>query len=61
MSFADKLLDKYRGAVSAVELITSSGGAFEVTVDGEKVYSKLEQGSFPDEDQLIEEIAKFKV
>jgi len=30
-----------------VELVESSGGAFEVTVDGRLVFSKLQQGRFP--------------
>ncbi len=30
-----------------VELVPSSGGAFEVSVDGKKVFSKLELGRFP--------------
>jgi len=28
-------------------LIESKGGAFEVTVDGKRVFSKLELGRFP--------------
>ena len=34
----------------------SSGGAFEVTANGEKVYSKLETGRFPDEGMLLKEM-----
>jgi selT/selW/selH-like putative selenoprotein len=30
-----------------VELVESKGGAFEVAVDGRKVFSKLELGRFP--------------
>ena len=30
-----------------IELRKSSGGAFEVSVDGKKVFSKLELGRFP--------------
>ncbi len=30
-----------------VALVQSKGGAFEVSVDGRKVFSKLEQGRFP--------------
>ena len=30
-----------------VDLIPSSGGAFEVSVDGKKIFSKLELGRFP--------------
>lgn len=39
-----------------VKLIESSGGAFEVTVDGTLIYSKKETGEFPDEVQLVDRI-----
>jgi selenoprotein W-related protein len=38
-----------------VELIPSTGGAFEVVVDGVLVYSKKETGEFPDEQQLVKQ------
>ncbi len=31
-----------------VELVEGSGGVFEVTADGEPIYSKAETGRFPD-------------
>jgi selenoprotein W-related protein len=34
-------------------LIPSKGGCFELTVDGELLYSKLQSGRFPDEDALV--------
>jgi len=40
-----------------MELIPTSGGAFEVTLNGEKIFSKLETGVFPDTDEMIEIIA----
>lgn len=40
-----------------LSLVPSSGGAFEVFVNGEKVYSKLETGVFPEAEEVI---AKFK-
>jgi len=40
------------------ELIRSSGGVFEVEVDGALVYSKKATGDFPDEDKLVKAIAK---
>jgi selT/selW/selH-like putative selenoprotein len=33
-------------------------GRFEVFVDGERVYSKLETGEFPDDDTLVAKIKK---
>jgi selenoprotein W-related protein len=41
-----------------VELIPSTGGVFEVVVDGELVYSKKETGEFPDEQQLVKQLLK---
>lgn len=31
----------------------SGGGAFEVTVDGDLIYSKLETGTFPEDAEII--------
>lgn len=39
-----------------VEIIPSSGGAFEVIVDGEKIYSKLETGRFPSESAVLSDM-----
>jgi len=39
------------------ELIKSSGGVFEVVVDGKLVYSKKATGEFPDEMKLVRELA----
>jgi selenoprotein W-related protein len=38
-----------------VELIPSTGGVFEVVVDGVLVYSKKETGEFPDEQHLVKQ------
>jgi selenoprotein W-related protein len=37
-------------------LIESSGGVFEVEVDGKLVYSKKQTGEFPDNADLIRKI-----
>ncbi|MDF2856590.1 MAG: hypothetical protein K0Q87_2441 [Neobacillus sp.] len=39
-----------------MELIPTSGGAFEVTLDGNKIYSKLDTGIFPDTEEMINKI-----
>ena len=48
------LLKKHCG--NDVELIPSTGGVFEVLVDGVLVYSKKETGEFPDEQQLVKQL-----
>jgi selenoprotein W-related protein len=41
-----------------MELVPISGGAFEVTVNGEKIYSKLDTGVFPDTEEIINKISE---
>ncbi|TMW74070.1 SelT/SelW/SelH family protein [Alteribacter natronophilus] len=47
------MLSHFRHDVEKLELIPASGGAFEVTVNGKKLYSKLDSGEFPDADRFI--------
>jgi selenoprotein W-related protein len=35
------------------ELVASSGGVFEVTVDGKKVFSKRALGRFPEDGEIL--------
>jgi selenoprotein W-related protein len=41
-----------------MELIPASGGVFEITVNGEKIYSKNETGVFPSSDSIIDMLDK---
>jgi selenoprotein W-related protein len=36
----------------------SGGGCFELSLNGELLYSKLQTGEFPDEEKLVAEIGK---
>jgi len=47
---ADALYDKFE---IKSELIKSGGGAFEITLDGEKIFSKLSVGRFPENSEII--------
>jgi len=42
------------------ELIASDGGAFEVLVDGNKIFSKLSTGRFPDHEEILSALDKIK-
>jgi selenoprotein W-related protein len=53
-----KILTQYKQQLQGLELQPSSGGCFELTVDGELVYSKLASGEFPDEQAMVKEIGK---
>jgi len=44
-----RLLSTLKQKIKSLTLVPSGGGCFELTVDGELVYSKLQTGKFPDE------------
>jgi len=54
---ADAIFDKYE---IKSELIKSGGGAFEVAIDGEKVFSKLNEGRFPENSEILTTIENIK-
>ena len=49
-------MDAFGDKIGALKLIPADGGRFEVTLDGELIYSKLETGDFPDNKQILEQI-----
>ena len=53
-----KVLTQFKQQLQGLELEPSSGGCFELTVNGDLIYSKLQTGEFPDEDSLVAEIEK---
>jgi selenoprotein W-related protein len=44
-----------------IELIAGANGIFDVTVDGKMIFSKFEQGRFPQRDEIISLIQGRKV
>ena len=53
-----KLLDTYKQSIHDMKLIPSGGGCFELTVNGELLYSKLKTGTFPDEKAMVDLVGK---
>lgn len=48
----EQLLDEFEQDIAEIGLITSSGGVFEVVVDGDLVYSKKETGTHAEYEQV---------
>ena len=48
------MLSTYKAKITALTLVPSSGGRFEVSCDGDLVYSKLETKKFPQWEQIKE-------
>ena len=44
---------QYPDLVSDIEFIESGGGAFEIKVDGDLIYSKLETGRHADPPEIL--------
>lgn len=53
VSMASDVLSKCVTQVSGLMLVPSGGGAFEITLNGNLIYSKLETGQFPTADHII--------
>ena len=51
---ATALLEALKTDLDLLELQPAGGGCFEVSVDGEEIYSKLATGEFPDEGEILE-------
>ena len=47
MSLTAEILKEFEAETKSFELVPSSGGAFEIDVDGERVFSKLKEERFP--------------
>ena len=54
----NKLLSTYKQSIKDMKLVPSGGGCFELTVNGELLYSKLKTGAFPDENAMVEAVGK---
>jgi len=52
---AEKLLT-FKQRIGSLKLVPSGGGAFEVSVNGQKIYSKLQTGEFPDFNAILKAV-----
>jgi selenoprotein W-related protein len=39
-----------------LKLIPASGGCFELSINGDLIYSKLKTGKFPDDEAMVEAV-----
>ncbi len=50
------MITEFKQRIGNLKLIPAGGGCFEVSLDGELVYSKLRTGQFPDAKAIAQEI-----
>lgn len=58
MSLVDELLKEYEHVIESVALIPSEGGRFEVSVNGELIFSKLQVKRHPEAGEVLNLIHK---
>jgi selenoprotein W-related protein len=51
-------MDAFSDKFSALRLIPGEGGCFEVTLNGELIYSKLQTGDFPENKQIVDALRR---
>lgn len=54
---AESVLKKFKQRIESLTLIPSGGGKFEVSADGELLFSKKAEGRFPEFDEIAEPLA----
>jgi len=60
VSLADALMTNLKRRMTSLELVPSDKGRFEVSIDGNLVYSKLATGEFPDDLDIVKIAMKTK-
>ena len=52
------MLTTLKQNVTGMTLVPAGGGCFELTANGELVYSKLATGKFPDEQEIVDQLER---
>jgi selenoprotein W-related protein len=47
---------KLKQHIRSLKLVPSGGGAFEISVNGQKIFSKLKSGQFPEPDAIVQAV-----
>lgn len=55
----DALKKKYKDIIADIELIPGDGGAYEIMINGDLIYSKLETGRHADSPEILELFEKY--
>jgi selenoprotein W-related protein len=50
---AARILEEWEGELETVEVVTGSGGIFDVHLDGDLVFEKSMLGRYPDPDDVL--------
>jgi selenoprotein W-related protein len=54
----DDLLNNFEPEIESVVLVPSNGGRYEISVNGQLIFSKLQTGRHPEPGEIIELVRK---
>ena len=54
----DTILKEFKQDIESLTLVPSDGGKFELSIEGDLVFSKLEEGRFPEYEEIQPHIKK---
>ena len=60
MSLVNDLLTYFEPQMESVTLVPSSGGRYEISVNGQLIFSKLQTGRFPESGEIINLVQELK-
>ena len=52
------MLDTFKQRIAGLKLIPAGGGCFELSANGDLLYSKLQTGDFPNEQAVLDLIER---
>jgi selenoprotein W-related protein len=55
---ADELLQKYETEIESLTLVPSNGGRYEISINGQLIFSKLKTGRFPEPGEVLGSVQK---
>ena len=59
MSVTNDILSNYQHVINDLKLITGGSGVFDVTVDGNLIYSKAETGRHANDGEVLKLFSEF--
>ena len=60
VSLTEKLITEFKDKIKRLVLIPSDSGRFEVSIDGRRIFSKLETGRFPEYQEICKQIKAWR-
>lgn len=51
-----RLLEEFKSDIQSLTLVPGTGGVFEISANGTKIFSKLQAGKFPEPEAIVKAV-----